>query len=225
MWEWATPDVYLSRSISYGFLSLCVGAWLDAGQENSAITSSLAQNQHGRYSKTCPSYSIFRMWHDWRDCWCNEVKSPFWKGFVTSRLGFAACPGPQLKAFGQILSDVRLTLTRPATRPWVSSNTHDVDLSWVTHKIDTNPDMMFIPERLVSLFSTLWPIFRPGFFLVGHSFNLFPTLCSYMMLYEAIYIIIYIIIYICVCVASYRISPMFHRRIHRSVRWARNPSL
>jgi hypothetical protein len=28
---------------------------MDAGQENSAFTSSLAQNQHGRYSKTCPS--------------------------------------------------------------------------------------------------------------------------------------------------------------------------
>lgn len=79
MWEWATPDVYLSRSISYGFLSLCRGVigcrpgklchYLFAGSES---TWTLQQN-----------LSIFRMWHDWRDCWCNEVKSPFWKGFVT----------------------------------------------------------------------------------------------------------------------------------------------
>ena len=86
--------------------------------------------------------SIFRMRHDWRDCWCNEVKIiPFLERFC--HWG-GALHGPRPG-------------WRPSDRSFRMCGSPWQDTAAMGHpRKNTNPDMMFIPRKTCRPFFGLW---------------------------------------------------------------------
>lgn len=145
------------------------------------------------------------MWHDWRDCWCNEVKSPFWKGFVTGLgvrcMSRAPAGGLRTDPFGcaahpDKTSNAAMGQLKHPWRRSITGHPQNRYQSW--HDVH--------PQKDLSAF--FWP-FGPSLDQVSFLLDIL-SIC--FQFYVAIWCFMKLYIYINFCVASYRISPTFYRR-------------